>query len=186
MRQSYFKSRRPSSLYHDSPPLDTLPETVFLYIAYLSFRIIDDWKDCQYPMNNRLPPWIKRTLSPVSAGSKIFRNTYAKGLHTVCKEARCPNRGECESRGTATFLILGDQCTRNCGFCAVQHGKPAPLNPEEAELIAEAVANLGLRHAVITSVTRDDLPDGGASVFVQTVQAIRKKSPWNHHRSLDT
>lgn len=128
-------------------------------------------------MNNRLPPWIKRTLSPVSAGSKIFRNTYAKGLHTVCKEARCPNRGECESRGTATFLILGDRCTRNCGFCAVQHGKPAPLNPEEPELIAEAVANLGLRHSVITSVTRDDLPDGGASVFAQTVQAIRKTAP---------
>ncbi|MBI5247861.1 MAG: lipoyl synthase [Desulfomonile tiedjei] len=128
-------------------------------------------------MNDRIPPWIRRTLSPVSASSKIFRNTYAKGLHTVCKEARCPNRWECESRGTATFLILGDRCTRNCVFCAVRHGNPVSPHSEEPELVAASIANLRLSHAVVTSVTRDDLPDGGASVFAQTIGAIRKKSP---------
>lgn len=127
--------------------------------------------------HRKLPHWIKRTISPISAGSRIFKTTYAKGLHTVCKEARCPNRGECESSGTATFLILGDRCTRNCSFCAVKYGMPTPVNPEEPDLVAASVAELGLHHAVITSVTRDDLPDGGASAFSQTIEAIRKRAP---------
>lgn len=124
-----------------------------------------------------LPPWIKRSLSGASATSSIHRQTYGKGLHTVCKEALCPNRAECEAQGTATFLILGDRCTRDCRFCAVRHGIPAEVNVKEPESVAASVAALGLKHAVITSVTRDDLNDGGAHVFAQTIQAIRRTRP---------
>lgn len=100
--------------------------------------------------------------------------TYATGLATVCREAQCPNQGDCAAQGTATFLILGQLCTRDCAFCAVQHGKPLPVNPREPELVADAVRHMGLRYAVITSVTRDDLPDGGASVFARTVREIHR------------
>ncbi len=97
------------------------------------------------------------------------------GLHTVCEEARCPNLGECFSQGTATFLILGEVCTRNCGFCAVQHGNPAPPAEDEPNRIVRAVLEMGIRYAVITSVTRDDLPDGGASFFARTIEAVREQ-----------
>ena len=100
----------------------------------------------------------------------ILRGT---ALHTVCEEARCPNLGECFARGTATILILGKICTRSCGFCAIQHGTPAPPNEEEPQEAAEAIRRMGLQYIVITSVTRDDLPDGGASFFAKTIQAIR-------------
>jgi lipoic acid synthetase len=99
-------------------------------------------------------------------------------LHTVCEEARCPNVGECWDRGTATFMILGDVCTRACGFCAVNTGLPArPPDPEEPRRVAEAVARLGLRHAVITSVNRDDQKDGGASIFAAAIREIRCRVP---------
>jgi lipoic acid synthetase len=101
----------------------------------------------------------------------------ASGLHTVCEEARCPNIGECFQNGTATFLILGDVCTRACAFCAVTSGRPARLDLAEPLRVARAASCLGLRHAVVTSVTRDDLPDGGASVFAATIRAIRRLSP---------
>jgi len=94
-------------------------------------------------------------------------------LHTICESARCPNRTECFAQGTATFMILGDICTRNCTFCAVKHGKPETPDPEEPEHIVSAVKKLGLRYVVITSVTRDDLPDGGASQFAQIIKALR-------------
>ena len=102
------------------------------------------------------------------------------GLHTVCQEARCPNMAECFGRGTATFMILGDTCTRGCRFCAVNHGRPGPpvsIDPREPERVAEAAARLGLRHVVITSVTRDDLSDSGAGQFAATVQAVRRQRP---------
>jgi lipoyl synthase len=121
---------------------------------------------------SRLPPWIRTTPPTASDAAYIRAKTYARGLATVCREARCPNQGECAARRTATFLILGDTCTRNCGFCAVQHGKPLPVNPREPEEVADAVRSMELRYAVITSVTRDDLPDGGASTFARTVRAI--------------
>lgn len=105
------------------------------------------------------------------------RVTTRRGLSTVCTEARCPNRGECFGRGTATFMINGDRCTRDCRFCAVDHGEPRPLNPQEPVLVGETVKELGLRHAVITSVTRDDLADGGASLFAETVNAVRALTP---------
>ena len=98
-------------------------------------------------------------------------------LHTVCEEARCPNIGECFQRRTATFLLMGKRCTRSCGFCAVEQGAPFPLDADEPERVAQKVAELGLKHAVITSVTRDDLSDGGAAHFVRTVEALRRLCP---------
>jgi len=98
-------------------------------------------------------------------------------LHTVCESARCPNLGECFSRPTAAFLILGNRCTRACGFCAVEHGSPGPADPAEPEAVAEAARALGLRYVVITSVTRDDLADGGAGQFAAAIQAVRRLLP---------
>ena len=98
-------------------------------------------------------------------------------LHTVCQEARCPNQWECFSRNTATFLIMGDRCTRNCRFCAVLHGPRGEPDPEEPSRVAEAARSLGLDYVVVTSVTRDDLPDGGASLFAETIREIRRKKP---------
>jgi lipoyl synthase len=100
-----------------------------------------------------------------------------QGLHTVCEEAHCPNIGECWHHGTATFMILGDVCTRACGFCAVQHGRPATLDLGEPARVGEAVRDLELQYVVITSVDRDDLPDGGASIFADTIREIRRQRP---------
>ncbi len=99
------------------------------------------------------------------------------GLHTVCEEARCPNLGECWGHQTATFMLLGDTCTRNCGFCAVTHGRPLVVDADEPQRVARAVSRLGLRHVVVTSVNRDDLPDGGAAHFAATARAIRDMVP---------
>ena len=122
----------------------------------------------------RRPEWLK--LSPLDPTILDRMNRLIRDLklHTVCESARCPNRAECFARGTATFMILGDICTRNCTFCAVKHGMPQPADPEEPQHIVAAVNKLGLRYAVITSVTRDDLPDGGASQFAQTINAIHE------------
>jgi lipoic acid synthetase len=123
------------------------------------------------------PPWLRRRIPSGSTYQEVQRLLKDASLHTVCREACCPNLGECYSRGTATFLILGDRCTRNCRFCAVTHGAPLPLDPDEPARVAEAVEKLGLRYVVITSVTRDDLPDGGAGVFSQTIRMIRRRAP---------
>jgi lipoic acid synthetase len=125
------------------------------------------------------PPWLWQCLSPgaESAVAGVKRLLAELGLHTVCQEAHCPNVAECFGRGTATFMILGDTCTRGCRFCAVQHGRPAPLDPDEPERVAEAAVRMGLRHVVVTSVTRDDLPDGGAAQFAATVRAVRCRLP---------
>ncbi|RME50716.1 MAG: lipoyl synthase, partial [Caldilineae bacterium] len=98
-------------------------------------------------------------------------------LHTVCEEAMCPNIGECWSRGTATFLLMGDICTRSCGFCHIKTGRPAPLDEDEPRRVAEAVQAMNLRHCVLTSVNRDELPDGGAHIFANTIREIRKRLP---------
>jgi len=124
-----------------------------------------------------LPQWIRSQLPSATAVQAVGRGTYGRGLTTVCKEARCPNQGNCFERRTATFLILGNHCTRNCSFCGIAHGVPAPPDTEEPQRVAEAVGSLELRHTVITSVTRDDLPDGGAFVFANTVQSIRSMVP---------
>ena len=131
----------------------------------------------QPAVRERKPAWLK---VPFPGGSQYLRVKgllRASGLHTVCEEARCPNIGECFQNGTATFLILGDVCTRACAFCAVTGGRPAGLDVAEPLKVARAVSRLGLRHAVVTSVTRDDLPDGGASIFAATIRAIRRLSP---------
>jgi lipoic acid synthetase len=123
------------------------------------------------------PAWLKRRL-PSGPVYEQVRSLLKKGhLHTVCQEARCPNVWECFSQKTATFLILGDKCTRNCGFCAVAHGPAGPPDTEEPSRVAEAVQQMGLQYVVITSVTRDDLSDGGAGVFADTIKSIRGRVP---------
>jgi lipoyl synthase len=123
------------------------------------------------------PDWLKVRLPSEGEFFRVSDLVRSKGLHTICRSARCPNIGHCWERKTATFLILGDTCTRDCGFCAVAKGRPAPPDEGEPERVAEAVAALGLRYAVITSVTRDDLPDGGAGHFARTIRAIRGSRP---------
>lgn len=129
------------------------------------------------PTGGDRPPWLKVRAPGGPGYLAIQRLMHAQGLHTVCEEARCPNRGDCWERGTATFLLLGDICTRACGFCNVATGRPAPVDPAEPARVAAAVATMGLRHVVLTSVTRDDLPDGGASVFAAATRAIRQHCP---------
>jgi|UniRef100_A0A7V3YI57 lipoic acid synthetase len=124
-----------------------------------------------------LPSWIRRRFPPQEEWERVERLLRSLSLHTVCESARCPNLGECFRRGTATFLILGDTCTRSCRFCAVKKGIPLPPDPEEPRRVAEAARTLNLRHVVVTSVTRDDLPDGGAEHFAKTIQAIRECLP---------
>ena len=124
----------------------------------------------------RLPPWI-RVKSPSPEVVKMKALLRAQRLHTVCEEAACPNLPECFSHGTATFMILGDLCTRRCPFCDVGHGKPAPPDADEPHHLAETVADLKLKYVVITSVDRDDLRDGGAQHFVDCIRAIRASSP---------
>ncbi len=129
------------------------------------------------PFRSRKPAWFK---VPAPGGARYRRlraDIAAEGLHTVCQEAACPNIGDCWERGTATFMILGDTCTRRCGFCNVKTGRPTWNDPLEPARVARTVARMGLRHAVITSVDRDDLPDLGASVWCGVVRQIRRQAP---------
>ncbi len=123
------------------------------------------------------PEWLRRSAPDPVVLAKMKELVSSLRLHTVCESAHCPNQGECFARGVATFIILGDVCTRNCTFCAVEHGQPEPPDTNEPEHVVEAVKKLGLRHVVITSVTRDDLPDGGAYQFAKVVEAIRSYDP---------
>jgi lipoic acid synthetase len=125
----------------------------------------------------RKPRWLYPRANGIGAGHEVRTLLRGLGLSTVCESARCPNRGECFSRRTATFLILGKTCTRRCGFCAVAKGEPSGPDPGEAVSVAEAVCRLKLDFAVVTSVTRDDLPDGGASAFGSVLGEIRRRSP---------
>ncbi|MDO8547272.1 MAG: lipoyl synthase [Nitrospirales bacterium] len=124
-----------------------------------------------------LPPWFKIRLREGPGYREIRRLTKELNLHTICEEARCPNVWECWNSRTATFLILGDICTRRCHYCAVTTGRPHPLDEAEPERVAAAVKALGLRHAVLTSVNRDELPDGGARIFAETIRAVRRELP---------
>ncbi len=125
----------------------------------------------------RRPEWIRAKLPYGENYTKLLHIMRGKDLHTVCEEARCPNLGECWGRGTATFMILGDVCTRSCGFCAVKTGRPTVLDTDEPRRVADAVASMKLRHVVITSVNRDELNDGGASIFAETIRQIRIRDP---------
>ncbi len=154
---------RPDSQLHFSEP--TLPEVQGGEEDGLNPSVI---------RAGRLPRWLKRNLPKGPLGHFTTQVLRDLQLCTVCEEARCPNRPECYGRQTATFMILGDRCTRSCRFCSVAKGRPRPPDPDEPARVAEAVRRLGLRHVVITCVTRDDLPDGGAEQFVRTIKEVRK------------
>ena len=125
-----------------------------------------------------LPEWLRRPIGRASDISTVQQIIKQRQIHTICEEGRCPNRGECYAQKTATFLLMGPTCTRACAFCQVDKGHaPMPLDPQEPQKVAEAVSLLGLRYVVLTSVARDDLPDGGANWFVQTMAAIRQHNP---------
>lgn len=129
------------------------------------------------PNVGRMPQWIRQHLGDHSQYALTADAVRGNALHTVCEAARCPNRGECWSRGTATFMLLGDTCTRACGFCAVKTGRPESYDLDEPRRVADAVINMGLGYVVLTSVNRDDLPDGGAKVFADTLRELRRRKP---------
>lgn len=125
-----------------------------------------------------LPPWLRRSIGTASEISTVQQIVKQRQIHTICEEGRCPNRGECYSQRTASFLLMGSICTRNCGFCQVDKGHaPMPIDPQEPQKVAEAVQLLGLKYVVLTAVARDDLADGGASCFVATIAAVRQAVP---------
>ena len=129
--------------------------------------------------SHRLPEWIREKKLNLSSLREVKTLLRENELHSVCESLACPNRTECFSRGTATFMILGDVCTRSCGFCNVTTGRPyAPPSPEEPRAVAETAARLGLKHVVVTCVTRDDLFDGGAHQFAETIRELRARMPW--------
>jgi lipoyl synthase len=123
------------------------------------------------------PAWLRKRLPGGPTYESVRRLLREAGLHTVCQSACCPNQFECFARHTATFMILGDHCTRNCRFCAVHHGPPQPVDPDEPRRVADAAGHLGLRYVVVTSVTRDDLPDGGADLFAAVIRTLRQRIP---------
>jgi len=140
-------------------------QSVFHFsFSILQFTVFNDMKK---------PPWLKKRIPPFQDLVKVKSILEETHLHTVCEEARCPNLGECFSSGTATFLILGEICTRDCGFCAVRNGIPTLRDELEPQRVAQAVKKMDLQYVVVTSVTRDDLADGGASFFAKTIHAIR-------------
>src|SRR5512144_2645099 len=140
-------------------------------------RIKTEKTDTAPPAPRRRPEWIK-VRAPSGETYEWLRGLMrSKTLHTVCEEAMCPNIGDCWGRGTGTFLMMGDVCTRTCGFCDIKHGRPAPLDFDEPNRVAEAVKSMNLRHAVITSVNRDERPDGGAPIFALVIRRIREIHP---------
>ena len=128
------------------------------------------------PPRRRLPEWLRRPIPEAGGMYATQRLVGELGLETICESGKCPNRSECWTRKTATFMVLGETCTRPCGFCAVPRGKPEPVAIDEPDRLAEACARLGLKHVVITSVTRDDLPDGGADHFRRCILAVRERT----------
>src|SRR6201985_2353420 len=129
------------------------------------------------PTPGRKPLWLKMEMPGGEQFSKLFNLVNDKKLHTVCQSAKCPNMGECWAAGTATLMILGDVCTRSCGFCHIATGKPPTLDLDEPKRVAEAAVLMKLKHMVITSVNRDELPDGGAAVWAETIRQVRQQSP---------
>src|SRR5690348_565735 len=129
------------------------------------------------PLPDRKPPWLKVRAPGGDNYNRLGALMRELGLHTVCEEAHCPNVGECWEHGTATFMILGDVCTRNCAYCAVAHGRPPKFDPAEPERVGEAAGTMRLQHVVLTSVDRDDLPDYGAWAFAETIRQIKQRCP---------
>ena len=145
----------------------------FLLFTLNMTSIISIDKNERLPNAVRMPIWIRQNLGGDAHYGKTQAAVQQHRLHTVCEEARCPNRGECWSRGTATFMLLGDVCTRSCGFCSVKTGKPSPVDDDEPRRVADAVAELPLRYVVLTSVNRDDRADGGVGIFAETLRQLR-------------
>lgn len=138
---------------------------------------IEEIEDISIRKAKRLPPWLRRPIQ-TDADYPGVRDTLKRcGVHTVCEDAKCPNRHECWNHGTATFMILGNICTRDCRFCNVTTGRPTELDLDEPSRVADAVVEMGLKHVVITSVTRDDLPDGGADIFARTIESVKERVP---------
>jgi lipoic acid synthetase len=127
--------------------------------------------------NERLPEWVRRTVLNTEDNRRVRTILKEQKLNTICESGRCPNKGECWARGTATYLLMGPLCTRTCKFCSVNKGMPGPLDADEPERVAEASKQMGLRHVVLTSVNRDDLPDQGASHFALTIAALKRAIP---------
>lgn len=167
----------PSGAYVRSPTPHRRPNLTEQRKSGKLKKVFVNKKDGWSNLNQTLPSWLtKRTPRPDSVREVEGMMRHAH-LHTVCESARCPNLGECWSRKTATFMILGDICTRNCGFCAIKVGKPFSPDPQEPYRVADIAAEMGLKHVVVTSVARDDLRDDGAEHFAATIRAIRAKLP---------
>lgn len=144
----------------------------------LSHLVLSDSQQAPAPAApQRKPSWLKMKMPGGEGYGKLFKLVTDNKLHTVCQSAKCPNMGECWAAGTATLMILGDVCTRSCGFCHIKTGRPPELDLDEPRRVGEAVATMHLHHVVITSVNRDELPDGGAEVWAETVRQIRLQSP---------
>jgi len=136
-----------------------------------------DAESAPLPLNARKPNWLRAKIPGGPVYQETTKIVHEHKLHTVCESAQCPNLGECWSRKTATIMILGNICTRSCGFCAVQTGRPTELDRDEPRRVAEAIRLMGLKHAVITSVARDELTDGGAGIWAETIRAVREENP---------
>ena len=168
-----------------APEMATVVESVSRAWARVTRRLTVEWAgvanarvaEPESVPSGRRPAWMKVTADLGTEYRELKRLVHEQSLHTVCEEAGCPNIFECWAQGTATFMILGDRCTRACGFCLVDTRKPFPIDADEPRRVADAVATLGLSHAVITSVARDDVPDGGAAGFAATIQAVRDRNP---------
>ncbi len=143
----------------------------------MSIVTITDWKEKNAPGNGPRPSWLRVKLPYGDNYTSVRKIVDDNQLHTVCVSARCPNMGECWGAGTATFMILGNVCTRSCSFCAVATGRPKGLDTDEPERVARAIAKMGVKHAVITSVNRDELPDSGAQIWADTIKAVYRSSP---------
>ena len=133
--------------------------------------------DVPAPGKGRKPPWLKMKMPAGDEYFNLLKLVNEQNLHTVCQSAKCPNMGECWAAGTATLMILGDVCTRSCGFCHIATGRPPTLDLDEPRRVGGAVKQMNLKHVVITSVNRDELPDGGAKIWAETIQEIRRQSP---------
>ncbi len=158
---------------HQTPRLEVAVKDAS---PFPELSIIDDASVPSRAARRRLPSWLRRQVPPSNADHFTAQLVEELGLETVCDSAKCPNRNECYSQKTATFMILGSVCTRPCGFCAVDRGRPLAPESDEPERVAEAAKRLGLAHVVITSVTRDDLPDGGAEHFARCIAAVRRQT----------
>jgi lipoic acid synthetase len=143
----------------------------------LNHLVLTDAAPLPAPGVGRKPSWLKMKMPSGPEFSRLLNLVHDENLHTVCQSAKCPNMGECWSAGTATLMILGDVCTRSCGFCHIATGRPPTLDLDEPVRVGRAVAQMGLKHAVITSVNRDELPDGGAAVWAETIRQIRLQAP---------